>query len=266
MNLHLRILIGYHALVAILVILVGGAAFGFHQQREVLKEAVSATGRQVGLLARAGETETLTSQAPNDAASRAELEKGWLEVENRIAAAGDAAQRYSSLYGALLVVVLITVAFLSRQLRRGLVDRLVATATVAHAVLTEGDRSRRVHAGPDDELGLIGEALNALLDTEQALQAQMEGRLCQQRQLLLGMAELWPKKVALFTIYGDLAVSSLSDRDREELQAAELKFPDPPKEIKDDRPFVAQAGGRELTFRLLRSQGRRPVGWLTELD
>ncbi len=207
MNLHLRILIGYHVLVALLVILVAGAAFGFHQQREALKDAVAATGRQVGLVTQVEESQGLASRAPGDGASRAELEKGWVELENRIGARPSAAQRYSAVYGALLVLVLITVAFLSRQLRRGLVDRLVATATVAEAV-AEGDRSRRVHAGPDDELGIIGEALNALLDTEQALHAQMEGRLCQQRQLLLGMAHLWPKKVALFTIYGDLAVAS----------------------------------------------------------
>lgn len=264
MNLHLRILIGYHVLVALLVILVAGAAFGFHQQREALKSLVSATGRQFGLVAQVNES-ALANRTPADGAAHAELEKGWNEVENKIGAAAEAAQRYSAVYGALLVLVLITVAFLSRQLRRGLVDRLVATATVAEAV-AEGDRSRRVHAGPDDELGIIGEALNALLDTEQALHAQMEGRLCQQRQLLLGMAHLWPKQVALFTIYGDLAVSSISGQEREDLQAADIRFPDPPKTAAEDRPFTATVGKRELTFRLLRVDGRRPVGWLTELE
>lgn len=175
------------------------------------------------------------------------------------------ARRYATVYASLLTLSLIVVAFLSRQLRRGLVDRLVATATVAQAV-ADGDRSRRAHPGPDDELGTIVHVLNYLLDTELALHSEMEGRLGQQRQLLLGLAHSWPKTLALYTIYGDLAATTLGEDEREQLQAAELKFPLPPARPEDDREFVTTVGERELRFRLLRVDGRRPVGWLAEVD
>lgn len=190
------------------------------------------------------------------------------EVRATIEREGDVeirARRYATVYGSLLALSLIVVAFLSRQLRRGLVDRLVATASVAQAV-ADGDRSRRANPGQDDELGIIAHILNYLLDTELALHSEMEGRLGQQRQLLLGMVHSWPKKVALFTIYGDLAVSTLGEEDREQLQAAELKFPDPPAQARDDQDFVTRVGERELRFRLLRVDGRRPVGWMAEVD
>lgn len=175
------------------------------------------------------------------------------------------ARRYATVYASLLTLSLIVIAFLSRQLRRGLVDRLVATASVAQAV-ADGDRSRRAHPGNDDELGMIAQVMNYLLDTEQALHAEMEGRLGQQRQLLLGLVHSWPKKVALLTIYGDLAASTLGEEEREQLQAAELELPAPPKQPGDDPEFVATVGARELRFRLLRVDGRRPVGWLAEVD
>lgn len=175
------------------------------------------------------------------------------------------ARRYATVYGTLLALALIVIAFLSRQLRRGLVDRMVATASVAQAV-ADGDRSRRAHPGNDDELGIVAQVMNYLLDTELALHSEMEGRLGQQRQLLLGLVDSWPKKVALFTIYGDLAASSLGEEEREELQAAEVKFPAPPAQPRDDHEFVTTVGPRELRFRLLRAGGRRPVGWLAEVD
>jgi hypothetical protein len=174
------------------------------------------------------------------------------------------ARRYATIYATVLALILIVVAFLSRQLRRGLLDRLVATAAVAQAV-ADGDRTRRANDGPDDELGVISHQLNALLDTELALHAEMEGRLCQQRQLLLGVLQSWPKKVAVFTIYGDLAVTTLGEEERDRMVAAEIDFPAAASPA-DDRPFTAQVGQRELRFRLLRVDGRRPVGWLAEVD
>ena len=351
MNLHLRVLIGYHLLVGLLVLCAAGAALGFHQQQEALQQGVGQASVQVqGTLAVLSQLDAhdalLRRALYGDAAARTALPRSWAEVEGRVEAAialpegldspvaahrdlrwtlaryhqvaedlltavdlrGDAAEtrlqdyetrvgdafrtlksqtyalveanlkttrdsegsvestskRYAAIYASLLVLALITVAFLSRQLRRGLVDRLVATATVAQAV-ADGDKTRRANSGPDDELGIIGRQLNALLDTEQALHAEMEGRLCQQRQLLLGLSHSWPKPVALFTIYGDLTVSTLDDQDREAIEAAELKFPDPPTYTADDRPFEVTAGGRQIHCRLLRVAGRRPVGWLAEV-
>lgn len=234
MNLHLRILIGYHLLVGLLVLFAAGAALLFHQQHELLNQT--------------------SALVATDAAAATE----------KLDVAIHASQRYASIYAALLMLVLITVAFLSRQLRRGLVDRLVATAAVAQAV-ADGDRTRRANSGPDDELGIIGRQLNALLDKEQALHGEMDGRLCQQRQLLLGMLNQWPKKVGLFTIYGDLAVSTLDEAVREELDAAEIPFPSPPAQASEDKPFNPKVGEHELHCRLLRVEGRRPVGWLAEV-
>ncbi len=350
LNLHLRVLIGYHALVGFLVLSAVGAALGFHQVGDSLSQGVAATTRNVQststVLAQLDRQDALLRQAVRgDMTARVAVQKGWADLESKISFAvvpeqvdpaavqrdvrltlaryrqlsedllatlelrgtpevapldayedqvgesfralkvqvyqlleedlrttverevgvESAARRYAAIYAALLVLALIVVAFLSRQLRRGLVDRLVATATVAQAV-ADGDRTRRVNSGPDDELGIIGRQLNALLDTEQSLHAQMDGRLCQQRQLLLGILHLWPKKVSLFTIYGDLAVCTLDEPDREEIAAAELHFPDPPAQSRDDKAFAPQLGKRELHCRLLRVDGRRPVGWLCELD
>ena len=340
MNLHLRVLIGYYTLVGFLVVCAVGAALGFNHLAEEVAQGGAGRGQQtqttLAVLAKLDNHDALLRRAlRGDLESRAELPKGWSDLENAVAGSPgkgvepspeqsevawamahyrevsdqllaapaleaneepvvDAlrtvkghlyqafeselkatvrrendveirARRYATVYATLLVISLIVIAFLSRQLRRGLVDRLVATASVAEAV-ADGDRSRRAVVGGDDELGIIADQLNMLLDTELALHAEMEGRLGQQRQLLLGLADAWPKKVAIYTIYGDLAVSTLAVEDHEAMQAAEIVFPDPPGKPEEDRDFTATVGSRELTFRLLRAGGRRPVGWLTELE
>lgn len=339
MNLHLRVLIGYYTLIGLLLFCAIGAALSFNHLGDTLSHNLSERPLEaqatLGLLARLDLHDAVLRRAlRGDLEARAELAKGWNDLEGVAGADGEPAadatdverdlrwslahyrqvseellgaaalepnearvveafrslkgqvyrsleenlratvereaevevraRRYATIYATALALILIVVAFLSRQLRRGLLDRLVAAASVAQAV-ADGDRSRRADDGPDDELGIISHQLNALLDTELALHAEMEGRLCQQRQLLLGVLQSWPKQVAVFTIYGDLAVSTLDEQEREQVVAAELDFPAPSK-AGEDRPFTAKVGERELRFRLLRVDGRRPVGWLAEVD
>jgi hypothetical protein len=340
MNLHLRVLIGYYTLIGLLVFCAVGAGLSFNHLGDSLSHNLAErpleAQAKLSLLAGLDQHDAMLRRALNgDLAARAELPKGWTELEaaaggqgepsvdatdaerdlrwslahyrqvaeERLAASalepdetkvleafrtlkaqvyraleenlratvereGEVeirARRYATIYATVLALILIVVAFLSRQLRRGLLDRLVATATVAQAV-ADGDRSRRADDGPDDELGIISHQLNALLDTELALHAEMEGRLCQQRQLLLGVLQSWPKKVAVFTIYGDLAVTTLDEKERDPVVAAEIDFPASPAKVEEDQPFTARIGERELRFRLLRVDGRRPVGWLAEVD
>ena len=88
--------------------------------------------------------------------------------------------------GFLVTVALFSMVFLARELQHKILARLNELRDVAESLIT-GDHSRRFEEGNPDELGLVARQLNSALDARDELQAEMRGRLNQQKQLVLGL-------------------------------------------------------------------------------
>jgi HAMP domain-containing protein len=134
--------------------------------------------------------------------------------------ANDEASR-SAIEGAVLLGVLVTVAllslgFLSRSLQRDVLGRLTEVGHVTEAIAA-GDRRRRVRDFYQDELGLVARQLNAALDRQHELESQMQGRLLEQRRVLVGLLNQWPTPAAMIGIDGELVASTLTVDDEAEL-------------------------------------------------
>jgi HAMP domain-containing protein len=259
MNLQIRILFGYSYLVTLLIVAAAGAALGFQQVASRLAELE----KQPSVVAA---TPTPDPAAPSMVAAPA-TESLAGEAENKhneqIKHVASMARRYAILQATLLILALSSLGFLSRILRRRLLDRLVNLATIAETV-ADGDRSRRATVGLDDEIGIVARQFNALLDAEQAAIAEGKGRLCQQRQLMLGLLESWPKKVGVFSLKdGDLIASNFETELREQVEASTLHFPEPDASAKDS--VLKLKNGRKLQLSLLKAEGLRPIGWLGQI-
>ncbi|MBL8973064.1 MAG: methyl-accepting chemotaxis protein, partial [Myxococcales bacterium] len=134
--------------------------------------------------------------------------------------ANDEASR-SAVEGAVLLGVMVTVAllslgFLSRSLQRDVLGRLTEVGHVTEAIAA-GDRRRRVRDFYQDELGLVARQLNAALDRQHELESQMQGRLLEQRRILVGLMNQWPTTAGMIGIDGELVATTLTPEDEAEL-------------------------------------------------
>lgn len=120
------------------------------------------------------------------------------------------------LLGVLVTVALLSLGPLSRSLQRDVLGRLSEVGSVTEAIAS-GDRRRRVRDFYQDELGQVARQLNAALDRQQELESQMQGRLLEQRRVLVGLMKQWPMPAALIGIDGELVASTLSEDDEDEL-------------------------------------------------
>lgn len=188
--------------------------------------------------------------------------------------ANDEASR-SAIEGAVLLGVMVTVAllslgFLSRSLQRDVLGRLTEVGHVTEAIAA-GDRRRRVRDFYQDELGLVARQLNAALDRQQELESQMQGRLLEQRRVLVGLLNRWPTPAAMIGIDGEVVASTLTPADEAELHRLTPLVRVAAKTLMTRR-FVkaeelaadikASDGKRVVQIRALASGDNQIAGWL----
>jgi nitrogen fixation/metabolism regulation signal transduction histidine kinase len=173
--------------------------------------------------------------------------------------------------GFLVTLALISMVWLARALQRDILARLTELTDVAESLLT-GDHRRRFETHLNDELGLVCRQLNAALDTQDELQAEMRGRLNQQKQLVLGILEEISGALLLLGLDGRLIASSCPEFAEANLEpvrewllanrATVLEdFRENREELEIQMDHVTP-----LRVRLLAAEGRRPVGWLIQVE
>jgi methyl-accepting chemotaxis protein len=163
-------------------------------------------------------------------------------------------------YGLLVAVALLSLVVLSEALGRHVLSRLSELRSVAQAI-AEGDRSRRAATTSRDELGLVGQQLNAVLDCLRETEGNLEGRLQQQRQMVLALLDQLPWRAALLSLRGAVVASTLSDAETVGLERAVAGDAAlDPEQAAGPRPL--NVGGVQLLLKLMRAGGVRPVGWL----
>ena len=205
---------------------------------------------------------------------KAELDDYVKRKTESLKQANDEASR-SALEGAVLLGVMVTVAllslgFLSRSLQRDVLGRLTEVGHVTEAIAA-GDRRRRVRDFYQDELGLVARQLNAALDRQHELESQMQGRLLEQRRVLVGLMYQWPTPAGMIGIDGEIVASTLNVEDEAELHrltprvraAAGVLMKR--RFVKADELSVdikANDGRRLVQIRALASGNNQIAGWL----
>jgi hypothetical protein len=170
------------------------------------------------------------------------------------------ARRHAVVLGMRVVGALLSLAVLSQALGREVLDRLAGLSVVARAV-AGGDRARRATPGGDDELGVVARQLNAALDRVEEVEAEIEGKLRQDRQLLLAVLDQLPPPAALLSLGGAVIASTLPEGD---LDIVESLVPELKATAILERGRFAETAedGRRVDLRLLMAANQRPVGWL----
>ncbi len=193
-----------------------------------------------------------------------------LDVNHRAMLEADRANRGlawrgSAVLAGLATLALLSIGALSRSLRVHVLDRLEELGAVARAV-SDGDHGRRVWVTGDDELGRVGRQLNAALDAQERTEGAAEGRLRQQRQLVLALLESGGAPAAVLgldrrVVASTLAPDRLSAWERcAEGAGADLEHR-PGEEAPASREVEGPDGAR-WRVRPLIAGGVRPVGWL----
>lgn len=181
-----------------------------------------------------------------------------LEHHTESAAAADRAleaeaTRQAALHGLLVALALVSLGYLSRQLRHHVLDRLRDLLAVATAV-AEGDHRRRARAGRDDELGVVSRQLNAALDARQRIADATSGRLAERREQILALLAAGHRPAALIGPGGELLATTLDPAATEEVRVAASSL----------RSGEAPAEPPGLVFVPLVSPAGRALGWLAE--
>ena len=170
------------------------------------------------------------------------------------------ARRQALLYGLLVVAALLSLAVLSQALNRGVLERLAELTSVVRAI-AGGDSARRAVPGNGDELGVVARQINAMLDKVQQAESELEGRLQQDRQLLVALLRELPHPAALLLLNGLPVASALEAKDQQAVEEAVAAIHGL-AQLTHGRVINWAAGGRTVTLRLLVASGERPAGWL----
>lgn len=199
----------------------------------------------------------------------------YLDAKKEALGAANIEASQSAIEAAVLLGVLVTIALLSlgplsRSLQRDVLGRLSEVGHVTEAI-AGGDRRRRVRDHYQDELGQVARQLNAALDRQQELESQMQGRLLEQRRVLVGLMKQWPMPAALIGIDGELVASTLNEEDEAELDRITPRVRMAAKVLMTRR-FVraeelsadvkASDGLRVVQMRALASGDNQIAGWL----
>lgn len=187
--------------------------------------------------------------------------KAMVEADQR---AQRAARSRAIVHGLLVVAALLSLVFLSQALGREVLARLAELTGVARSIAA-GDTARRAVPGSDDELGVVARQLNAVLDRAQEVEAEAEGRLRQERQLLVGLLAQLPKPVALLSLGGDVVASSLPADDLDVVERVVSSL-DAAAMIGSGPVLEETVEGRRVELRLLEAFGKRPVAWLASIE
>ncbi len=173
--------------------------------------------------------------------------------------------------GVLVTIALLSLVLMSRALKEQLLSRLTYINHVIGAIAA-GDTRRRLQVRSDDELGTIARHFNTAIDTQDELRAEAQGRLNEQRQLLLGVIDHCSEPVALLGLDASIIASTMDEDTLDTLAMhSDWVHEDGRALLRDfdpgDEPPEASVPieGGEAHFRLMVAEGVRPVGWLCSL-
>jgi HAMP domain-containing protein len=165
------------------------------------------------------------------------------------------ALRASAWLSLLVLLAVVSMAWLARRLQRDFLERLGHLSTFARAIAA-GEHRRRVPVGESDELGLVARLLNATLDDRDAVRAELGGQLGLRRELVVGLLGAAGKGAVLLGLDGEFLAGAPPDSAwLAELQAW----------VRGAGRAVAAAPlveAPDARAQLLRSADGRPVGWL----
>ncbi len=181
------------------------------------------------------------------------------------------ATEYGAWLGFLVAIALLSLIFLTRGLRRLVLDRLTDLQTVA-ADVARGETQRRVQVERRDELGLVGEQFNEALDRQMELRSRMQGRLNEHDQLVAGLLHHQEGPCALLALDGEPIASTLPDDVHQSVISAARAWID-----QQGRDSVSQGEVDELemelegveapcSIELVQTPGGRLVGWMVSTE
>lgn len=180
------------------------------------------------------------------------------------------AVRSGTWLGVLVVVALVSLAFLSRAMQRLILARIERLVEGMTAIA--GRHRRRLREEGKDELARIARGVNGLLDQYDRLEASTRGRLAQERRLVQGLVATGRPGAALFGLSGELWAGEPGRALEERVGAWIREEGRGPAEAGE--PFAATVpaagagdegeapGAGEVRLDLLVAPGGRPVGWL----
>ena len=203
------------------------------------------------------------------AAVRALLESKQRVMEQAASTARRAAWQRAGALALIVTLALVLFTALSRSLERRVLAPLESLRATAEAVAS-GDAYRRVITVEDDELGLIGRQLNALLDRQQQLLAESEARRIAERRLLIGVLRLLAPGAFLLRLDGEIAVAPASPESArlagigEQLSGRFRALA--AGEVPEGDVLIPVAGSRVARCQLLTAADGAPAGWLVRLE
>ena len=115
----------------------------------------------------------------------------------------DAANGGSVLLGVLVTVGLLSLIAVARSMRTNVLERLDELRRFSEAIAA-GEQHQRALVGGHDELGRLAAQMNLMLDQRSALEGRLEGRLAQDRHMLVGMLGSFGDGALLLSTAGDL--------------------------------------------------------------
>lgn len=181
----------------------------------------------------------------------------------------DAATSGSVLLGVLVTVGLLSLIALARSMRTHVLERLDELRRFSEAIAA-GEQHHRALLTGSDELARLATQMNAMLDHQAALEGRLEGRLAQDRLMLLGMLAAFAQGAILLSTGGDLitwsgglpdpaVVDALSVRAAERNRAVARGDSPPDEPLEWTGP-----DGSAWRVHYLRAAGDRAAGWLAE--
>lgn len=165
----------------------------------------------------------------------------------------------------VVTIALLSFTLLSRMLQRHVIAPLDALRRTAEAVAL-GETQRRVLVAAEDELGIVGRQLNALLDRQADLLSESAGRLTAQKQLLLALVRASVPPVAVLGVDGQLVATNMPDDDAEAVTALGDELADRARSTSNGEVRLPARGSRIAVCRPLSTTEGRPTGWIVRLE
>lgn len=210
-----------------------------------------------------------TQVYPEIAGARAAIVE-VLALNHRVMSDAGQAARQGAWRRALGLAIVVTIALLSftllsRLLQRHVIAPLDDLRKTADAVAL-GETQRRVLVDADDELGVVGRQLNALLDRQEDLLSESAGRLTAQKQLLLALVRACDPPVAIVALDGHLVASNLPEEDAGAVADLSAELAERARGQNGGEVRLPARGSRIAVCRLLTTTEGRPTGWLVRLE
>lgn len=117
-------------------------------------------------------------------------------------------------FSLLVIVAMLSLVLLSRELRRSLLSRLDDLRDLANEI-RNGHSHRRAFVSTRDELGLLAEAINALLDSWDEERHEARGRALRRRRIILGLLGALDRPAVVVQPDGRILASTISRQEAE---------------------------------------------------